>query len=220
MIYSSIKDELARISMELNVQMDAILHPDEIIDLQNRYNEPWRHYHSEWHIAEGLQKICELITKGRLPRDLARKIEIIRAWVYHDSVYIPNNTLNEQLSAGLAETMGMKYKVALPIVHHTVSDHIVSTKEHSPQLTATADDTRLIIDIDLMRLGNSWSDFVSDAELVLQEYKLLGISEDDFYIGRSNWAKHFLERDKIFLSGHFLHLEDQAVENLERTAEA
>src|SRR6185436_9856337 len=68
-------------------------------NLLGRYADPGRHYHDLTHLDEVLRHVDELAEFSRTP-DVVR----LAAW-FHDAVYDPRASDNEEKSARLAEHM-------------------------------------------------------------------------------------------------------------------
>jgi predicted metal-dependent HD superfamily phosphohydrolase len=158
-------------------------------DLRGRYAEPGRHYHNASHIRVVLDRINVLAEglEGISDADL----DVIRfAAFYHDAVYVPGFSENEQLSAYMAEShllaMGNK-DVSLV---DRVSYIILATKKHHPWSTADA----LLVDADLYGLGTN--DYWKNGAQVRAEFA--DIEPEDFLNGRIGFLKSFLARDRIF----------------------
>jgi len=192
------------------ISCDIFSEVDEITFVRERYKEPWRHYHGTEHIIDGFSKFVKILPSIS-SRD--RKIELMRAWIYHDIFYAPNFPLNEFYSAELSLRMSPRSLSGLSA--RVIYQHILGTEDHLvPDGAIEPEDMALIIDIDLSRLAGSPEEFVTDTDLIYLEYKDL-YPRDVFNEGRVAWAKTFLKRDRIFLSSHFAHLEEKARTNLQ-----
>ncbi len=172
-----------------------------------RYREVWRSYHTEAHIADGFRKIATVFEHINNP------LVIYWTWLYHDSVYVPLAPTNELCSAKLAEhelkLLGLPAEVV-----QVAYESICATKDHliPDNYSGYKDDLAILLDIDLSGLGDPHDLFVKVGTQLRQE--ALGVSEDDFNSGRAMFCRKMLERDTIFKTKHFKHLEEQARNNL------
>ncbi|MBS1701922.1 MAG: hypothetical protein JST12_09695 [Armatimonadetes bacterium] len=149
------------------------------------YSEPSRAYHNVVHIATMMQFIQEHIPD----EELLPALDL--ATIYHDLVYDPKSSTNEEDSAELARNaLG-----ATPLSSRVVG-LILSTKRHIP-----ADDTfesALFIDADLAILASKSDEYESYAFGIRQEYSF--ISEEDYRVGRTKVLQAFIEREHIYFN--------------------
>lgn len=154
-------------------------------DLLRRWSEPQRAYHDVEHLADVLTALDALVDPVPRPIRLA-------AW-FHDAVYDPQRTDNEERSAELAA-------VTLPDAGIDPAD--VAEAARLVRLTATHDPTpddangRLLCDADLAILGSSPARYARYREDVRREYS--HVPEPEFRIGRSRIVRGFLERPEIY----------------------
>jgi len=172
--------------------------------LTEAHAEPQRFYHNQQHIAECLAEF-----------DQARKfaldpIAVEFALWFHDVVYDPKAGDNEEQSAALAKecliNLGAKHKLA-----DDVALLIMATKSHE---AGTSIDAALMVDVDLSILGRDTKRFFEYENQIRNEYQWVPLSV--FASKRAEILKHFLSRERIFVTDWFRNkYEQQARLNLE-----
>lgn len=163
-------------------------------DLLTRYGEPQRVFHNASHISNML---------GGGEKDVVLELAI---W-YHDAVFDPTRTNNEELSAELAEKnlsqIGLKSKLISQVL-----DSVLSTKTHN----AKDKIQEKLIDLDLNILGASEKDYARYRQAIRLEYAW--VPDEIYQYQRSLVMQRFLDRETIFYAAK--DLEVQARENLAR----
>ena len=174
-------------------------------DLAQAYAEPARVYHTAAHINDCL-------TLFDWSHHLAsRPDEMEAALWFHDAVYLPGASDNEERSAQLAEMVLGSGAVPSAAVQH-VAEMILSTKHLS---IPPEPDTQLLCDIDLSILGRADSKFDDFERRIRQEYAW--VPEQAYRTARSSILKTFLQRPAIYQTQPFAErYEAQARRNLER----
>ena len=167
------------------------------------YTEGHRHYHNQQHLAECLREW----TLGRHLSAWPALVEL--ALWFHDAVYDPTASDNEESSADLArdwcEAAGLSVSVAA-----TVSRLVMATKSHLPEGDP---DASLVVDVDLSILGRDPKRFAEYEAGIRQEYGW--VSEEVFSVKRAAILRGFLARDFIFANSWFRQrYESQARTNL------
>ncbi len=167
------------------------------------YREPHRHYHTLRHVDECLTELDQV-------RPLARQ-PIACEWAlwFHDAVYDPKASDNEEKSAALAHQCLCDQAIGGSLAHE-VTRLILATKHTG----ATTDpDAALVVDIDLSILGRDEARFCEYEEQIRREYAWVSW---DVYAGkRAELLRHFLERERLFQSDWFYdRYETQARRNL------
>lgn len=167
------------------------------------YSEKWRHYHTAEHITACLRHL-DAITPGL---DAPREVEM--ALWFHDAVYKPLSSNNEQESADWAMTFllgeGADHAAAV-----RVRRLIMATRHDAPCLTG---DETILVDIDLSILGTDPIVYNRYEQQVRKEYALV----PSFIYRKKRVAilRGFLERPRIYASGRFAEAtEHQARANL------
>ncbi|MER7919371.1 MULTISPECIES: hypothetical protein [unclassified Streptomyces] len=152
-----------------------------------RWQEPQRRYHTLTHLTAVLDHIDVLETHAADP-DVVR----LAAW-FHDAVYLPERSENEERSARLAER-------ALP--EAGVERARVAEVARLVRLTVTHDpagddrDGQVLCDADLAILAASPSAYAGYAAEVRQEYHF--VPDDAFRQGRSGVLRQLLALPRLF----------------------
>ncbi|MEG0343331.1 MAG: metal-dependent hydrolase [Acinetobacter sp.] len=178
-----------------------------LILLLNAYSEPQRYYHTVQHIVECLALFHQI--KHQLEDPIAVELAI---W-FHDAIYDPQATDNEEKSAELMKQQCFQLFETAKI--HKVYDWIIATKKHLP---ATDQDLNYLLDIDLAILGSSKQRFAEYEQQIQQEYAWV---EPALYkLKRAEVLKYFLEMKPLYQTEYFRNLlEDKAKLNLANSLE-
>lgn len=171
--------------------IDAGYPVQRIVQAMACYDEPQRRYHDREHLRE----IFDIAHDLALPLSPAQSLALL----YHDAVYVPGAVrgVNELLSAQLLRVQGAGMPAALI---ELACSMIVDTGEH----LATSDQARLVIDLDLIRLGGPEDRFDFFSRQVFAEQRaLFGDADDDlawrrFQQRRAPFFRRLLERAAIF----------------------
>ena len=159
--------------------------------LVRAYAELHRHYHTVHHISACLQHFDCV-------RELSQaSAEVEIALWFHDAVYQPRSSHNEQDSAdwakrflqeaGLTDTLCWR-------VHHL----IMATKDHTDITTM---DTALVVDIDLSILGQDTDTFANFETNIRREYHWVPVSE--YCRRRSEILASFLQHPHVYQTSYF-----------------
>ena len=179
---------------------DSEVAQQEYATLIERWSEPHRVYHTLEHL---------LFVLGQLtPIPDVQDATLLAAW-YHDAVYDPRSSSNEQDSADLA----VEALTALGLSEHgpRVHELIMMTAGHEPP--AVDRQAELLLDADLAVLGQPPAGYLRYVEAVRQEYAHVG--DEDFREGRSRILRDFLDRPRIYRSYELGRLEQPARANLQ-----
>ncbi|MBF6607159.1 MAG: hypothetical protein ITG00_00280 [Flavobacterium sp.] len=172
-------------------------------EIEANYAQPHRYYHNLSHL-ENL--FSELIMVQELVADWDT---MMFAVFYHDLVYEPTNSRNEEDSAVI-----MRQRLTdigypeIKILH--CSHLILATKVHGATDNA---DINYFTDADLSILGKNRDVYITYVQQIRKEYSIF---PDMIYNpGRSKVLKHFLEMAAIYKTTHFYsRYEKQARENI------
>ncbi|MGZ8946011.1 MAG: HD domain-containing protein, partial [Methylococcaceae bacterium] len=172
------------------------------LDLLQRYSKPDLNYHNMSHLIQCLEELDMAL--HLIPHPDAVEMAL---W-YHDAVYIPGRTDNEQKSAELflndataCFSNDFKSKVEKLI--------LATTHRDAPR----NDDECFIVDIDLSSFGSDWGDFLADS-LNLREERI-DLSDSAYFEAHTRFLKLLLARKRIFYTDFFyLRYEQTAVQNI------
>ncbi|MBZ4322812.1 HD domain-containing protein [Streptomyces huiliensis] len=159
-------------------------------DLLTRWSEPQRRYHTTAHLTAVLDRVDELAEHAETPRDLAAVR--LAAW-FHDAVYLPERSTNEERSARLAgralAELGIPEDVTAEVVRL-----VLLTVGHDP---APGDrNGELLCDADLAVLGGAPEAYATYAAEVRQEYGF--VPDEAFRAGRAAVLRQLLGLPRLF----------------------
>jgi predicted metal-dependent HD superfamily phosphohydrolase len=144
-------------------------------DLEARYREPHRAYHTLEHVQQVLDTVDELIAAGEPVADpLAVRLA---AW-FHDAVYEPLGGGNERASADLA-IRALRAGGVDPVRRAAAAALVLDTADHVPRSA----DARVLVDADLAILAAPPEAYERYTLAVRREYAAL--PEDRWLAGRS-----------------------------------
>ncbi|MER5310332.1 hypothetical protein ABT034_21390 [Streptomyces sp. NPDC002773] len=178
-------------------------------NLLSRWAEPQRRYHTVDHLRAVLDRIDELADQGGEGGEL----ELVRlaAW-FHDAVYRPDRSENEERSAVLAEKA---------LTEVGLTPHEVAEVARLVRLTTTHDPTpgdlngETLCDADLAILATGPDTYRGYAEAVREEYAF--VPEDAFREGRATVLRQLLSLPRLFHTPYGAAAwEEKARENMER----
>jgi predicted metal-dependent HD superfamily phosphohydrolase len=188
-----------------NYTTDARLGTQLWNEIETNYSNKKRHYHTLTHLENLLQQLLAVKTK------IKDWDTVLFTLYYHDIIYNPLKTTNEEKSAEFAENRMQLIAVPQPIIIKCVNQ-ILATKKH---LLSTDSDTNFFTDADLCILGQPWEMYEQYYKQVRKEYTLY--PELIYNPGRKKVLQHFLQMKPIFKTDYFFeHFEGQAKENLEK----
>ncbi len=177
-----------------------------LIELTRHYLEPHRRYHNLAHIAHMLQGAMQAA------ESMGQKLtdeQIFAIW-FHDAIYDPRASDNEEKSAELAVKLLTAEGWPRERIE-TVRKIVLDTKHHEPHL----EPSKAVIDADLQTLALPWEGYNKIGQLIRQEYT--HVSDADWKKGRSGFFQVWLDRKQIYYTPWGAKLEKQARENLART---
>lgn len=173
-------------------------------ELVSAYSEKHRHYHTVEHIDHCLRELDSAIELANEPAEVE-----LALW-FHDAVYNPNRSDNEQKSAEWACALLERHRASSDRIER-VRTHIMATRHEAP---ATTLDSQLVVDIDLSILGTSEADYARFDEDVRKEYRW--VPSMIFNRKRAEILASFLARPRIYSTGMFFEkYEAQARRNIE-----
>ncbi|MFJ9769619.1 hypothetical protein ACIRVF_00045 [Kitasatospora sp. NPDC101157] len=156
-------------------------------ELLRRWSEPQRRYHTAEHLRAVLRHIDDLADHAADP-DAVR----LAAW-FHDAVYRPDRTENEERSAALA--VRALTAAGLPAERVAEVERLVLlTVTHDP---ASGDrDGEVLCDADLAVLGGTPEAYAAYAAAVREEYAF--VPEPDFRAGRAAVLRRLLALPALY----------------------
>lgn len=173
-------------------------------EVEMAYSAPHRHYHNLHHINHLFDQLHEHATEIRDEETMAFSV------FYHDIVYVPGNSDNEDKSAELAIEHMKKLKAPSRQIDKCV-DQILATKNHTYDVDH---DTNLFTDADLSILGMPTPKY-DDYRLQIRE-EFVEIPYDRFATGRQKLLQKMLDKSAIYKTLSFREkLEAQARENMQ-----
>lgn len=176
-------------------------------EIRARYEEPHRRYHTLEHIADCLAQLSEV--EGLDAND--RRVLELAIW-WHDAIYDPTRSDNEEASAHLARSDLVAIGEPAMVIDEVVRLTLL-TKGH----TVAAGDRlgATLVSIDLSILGREPVAYDRYAAQVRDEYGF--VPDDAFRTGRSAVLRHFLEAEAIYADPDFAErYEASARANLNR----
>ncbi|MEU0596690.1 hypothetical protein ABZ484_00260 [Streptomyces sp. NPDC006393] len=156
-------------------------------NLLARWQEPQRHYHTLTHLTAVLEHV-DVLEEYAADPDTVR----LAAW-FHDAVYLPERSENEERSARLAER-------ALP--EAGVPEAKTAEVARLVRLTVTHDpadddpDGQVLCDADLAILASAPSGYAAYAAAVREEYHF--VPNDAFREGRAAVLRQLLALPHLF----------------------
>lgn len=173
--------------------------------LRSAYEERGRHYHNVEHIDACLAELDEV-------RELAKHpAEVELALWFHDAVYSPLSSDNEEKSADWASTFLEEAGLDRKAVER-VRELILATRHREAKLKG---DSALVVDIDLAILGKDEDTFERFEENVRAEFRW--VPSFLYRSKRREILRAFLERDHLYHTAPFRRrYEAPARENLGR----
>ncbi|MGW5068810.1 HD domain-containing protein [Streptomyces cyaneofuscatus] len=168
--------------------------PDPLPYAENllaRWDEPQRRYHTTAHLTAVLDRIDTLAP-------YAADVQAVRlaAW-FHDAVYRPDRTENEERSAALAERALPEAGVGAAVTAE-VARLVRLTVTHDP---AEGDGNgEVLCDADLAVLAGSPQEYAAYAAQVREEYGF--VPDEAFRAGRADVLRQLLALPRLFRTPH------------------
>ena len=190
-----------RLCRRLDLSADAATYADLI----KVHSQSHRAYHTLDHIAACLNHLDQL-------RELTdRPDEIEMALWFHDAIYKPMSSTNEEDSADWAADWLEMRGASNPVIAR-ITDHILDTKHHDAPANR---DGQYMLDIDLSILGTRDSVYDIYEKNIRFEYKRVPVFI--YRKKRREILKQFLKNERVFTTDYFhTRYEAQARENLRR----
>lgn len=168
------------------------------------YTAEGRYYHDARHVAKCLEWLQRMRHLAQRPGEIA-----VAIW-FHDAVYDPRRSDNEERSADWARQFLQSSKAA-PEITRRITEMILATKTHD----VPSGDGALMMDIDLSILGTDETAFDAFERDVHREYAW--VAEEKYRAGRATILQEFLDRNPIYQIREMRDLLEQtAKKNLAR----
>ncbi len=179
-------------------------------ELLRRWSEPQRRYHTLTHLRAVLDAVDELAGQAE-DADAVR----LGAW-FHDAVYAPDRSENEERSARLAERVLPEAGVPAAVVAETAR-LVRLTVGHEP--VPGDRNGEVLCDADLAVLGRGPAEYAEYAAAVREEYGF--VPEEAFRAGRAAILEQLLGLPVLFRTeqGHAAY-EQSARSNLRAELDA
>ncbi|MGM8910068.1 HD domain-containing protein [Psychrobacter sp. 1U1] len=179
-------------------------------DIATRYNEATRAYHTLRHLQQLFAQFEQVKHKLYEPHIIAL------ALYYHDVIYNPTSTNNEQKSAEHA-VEALSHYLSVEQCQY-ISALIMMTANHQLDELANPNkisDASYLLDMDLSVLGASWPEYKQYTKAVRQEYSHVPLT--DYCTGRMAVLNGLLAHPKLYLTNYYYErLEMQARDNIKR----
>lgn len=179
------------------------------MEVQLKYTAKNRFYHTLHHLENLLEQLI-LVKK-----EIQNWDAVLFTLFYHDLIYNPFKSDNEEKSAKLAEKRLIQIAVPMEIIELCV-EHILATKSH---VISANPDTNYFTDADLSILGQNWETYLTYCNNVRKEYCIY--PDITYKTGRKKVLRHFLTMERIFKT-EFFHakFENQAILNMKMELES
>jgi predicted metal-dependent HD superfamily phosphohydrolase len=155
------------------------------------YSEKHRHYHTTRHIDHCLRELDSATSLAREPAEVE-----LALW-FHDAIYDPHSSKNEERSADWACELLTRHHASAERVNR-VRDHILATRHEAIAIDA---DSRLVVDIDLSILGVDEAAYAEFEVNVRKEYRW--VPSLLFRRKRAEILESFLARPQIYTTQLF-----------------
>ncbi|MGB3344170.1 MAG: hypothetical protein WBA61_09675 [Aequorivita sp.] len=171
------------------------------MEIENKYTQPWRFYHTLAHL-ETILKEFELVQPAVQEVDV-----LLFAIFYHDIVYNPLHSNNEQKSARL-------FRKRIAPTHFSHIAKVITLIKASKTHRMTTDfDTNLFLDLDLLILGSKRKAYMHYCENIRKEYRMF--PDFIFRQRRKKLLLRYLSLESIYKTPYFIErYEAQARKNL------
>jgi len=155
------------------------------------YAQEHRHYHTARHIDHCLQELDTALPYAQQPAEVE-----LALW-FHDAIYDPHSSKNEERSADWACELLARHRTSADRIQR-VRAHILATRHEA---VASHPDSRLVVDIDLSILGVDESAYAQFEVDVRREYEW--VPAGLFRHKRAEILESFLARPQIYTTESF-----------------
>lgn len=159
--------------------------PELLAELETRYGEPWRHYHTWPHVLVCFEARDALAAPSSVAVELAM--------LFHDAVYEPLAHDNEEASAALLGSAGERFGLDAAAIPRARA--IILATKHADAIV-TDPETALMLDADLSILGSDPDTFADYERAVRKEYSM--VDDAAWKAGRARILQSFLDRSVLY----------------------
>ena len=159
-------------------------------DLVRRYSETDRRYHDWSHLAHCLREFDRVAARMGIPDAVE-----LALW-FHDAVYVPGASDNEQRSADLF-SQWTRTGFSPTLVEKICGLILITTHRQPPN----EGDESYMVDIDLSSFGEDWPDFLRDTRNVRIEQA--HVPDAVYHPAHARFLKMLLNRLRIFHTDFF-----------------
>lgn len=184
-----------------SIAIDEPLINEVYHDLDQRYSEPHRAYHTMQHLDHVVAEL--LLVKGKISSWLTTLLSV----AFHDVIYDPMRNDNEEKSAEYACKVLEGLAIDRVIIEQC-KEQIMATKSHEP---ANNSDGNFFIDADMAVLGSNPEQYLLYASAIRIEYQ--GYPDEIYNPGRVQVLKKFLDMKQIFITDHFRNKYEESARN-------
>lgn len=165
-----------------------------------------RHYHTLKHVHSLLRvhHVDQVAAAAKRFNDTRTAVKIDAAIFFHDVIYDPKASDNEEKSAELWRKFSTEVKLLEPKEVEQVSAWILSTKKHGGHpsgLKESDPDLALFLDFDLSVLAAPEAEYKEYAAGIRAEYA--HVPEEEYRKRRTEVLKGFLAAERLYLTEPF-----------------
>lgn len=194
--------------------------------IETKYSEKHRFYHTVKHLTHMFESFVKVVDQ------LSRPDLVTMAIFFHDVIYEPKQTDNEEQSANLFRQFSKFFNSTDRVAPSSenagtdnikVCDWILATKKHETEVHRThgmvgTEDLHYFLDMDMAILGAPSKEYEDYAAYIRQEY--IHVPEKEFRERRAKILRSFLTIPNIYATEEFRSsLEDNARENIQQEIE-
>jgi predicted metal-dependent HD superfamily phosphohydrolase len=186
-------------------------------ELVSAYQQPHRHYHSTVHLQACLNALDAICADAKRAAWIAPAAyaAIEFALFFHDAIYQPQLSNNEQRSADWAAKAIKALLGVQPEFGHLIHQMIMATQHSSAENAENSAETQLLLDIDLSIFGAGQAEFDAYDQGIRAEYHF--VPEARYKTARAAILQRFLDAPVLYHTAFFADKTEAARANLRRT---
>ena len=166
-------------------------------EIEKKYSSSNRFYHNLSHIKSMLLEV------KKFQNEINDYDSVLFAIWFHDLIYEPNNTDNEEKSAECAKAFLNNLDYEKNRINKVI-DLILRTKDHSNQILNEDLDAQIFLDCDIIIFASHRKNYLNYAKSVRKEYS--SIPDTIYHKGRIKVLESFLNKPYIFRNKTFQKL--------------